>query len=270
GLGITNKMARFWPGAPTAFAVHQYTSMLGIAFAAYHMLVLIGDHFVDFSLPRLLTPFSIKYETLWVGLGQLCFYIWLAVVLSFYVRQKIGQKTWRMVHYANFVVYMMAFLHGIQSGTDSVTSSVRWYYWVSGFTLLVLAAYRIYDSFLKGKKFALPKFRFKFARAEKQVMDATSPTPTRPSIATRMKNLPLALLHSQSKQSIVAQGGEQLVKSISIQAEPEAPVQRPASETVEAEISQTAAVEQPMASAVPENVPVLADTIKESQVKEEA
>src|SRR5512138_1458204 len=82
GLGITNKMARLWPGAPTAFAVHQYTSLLGIAFAAYHALVLIGDHFVDFSLPRLLTPFSIEYETLWVGLGQLCFYVWLTVALS--------------------------------------------------------------------------------------------------------------------------------------------------------------------------------------------
>lgn len=43
GLGITNKMARLWPGAPTAFAIHEYVSLLG--------LVLMGDHFVDFSLP---------------------------------------------------------------------------------------------------------------------------------------------------------------------------------------------------------------------------
>src|SRR5512147_2522399 len=30
GLGITNKMARMWPGAPTAFAMHQFTSLLGL------------------------------------------------------------------------------------------------------------------------------------------------------------------------------------------------------------------------------------------------
>src|SRR3972149_1862379 len=26
GLGITNKMARLWPGAPAAFAIHEYVS----------------------------------------------------------------------------------------------------------------------------------------------------------------------------------------------------------------------------------------------------
>ena len=50
GLGITNKMARLWPGAPAAFAIHEYVSLLGLAFTAYHALVLMGDHFVDFSL----------------------------------------------------------------------------------------------------------------------------------------------------------------------------------------------------------------------------
>src|SRR5512141_465609 len=70
GIGITNKMVRLWPGAPTAFSVHQYTSILGLAFAAYHGLVLMGDHYTDFSLPRLVTPFSIAYKTFWIGLGQ--------------------------------------------------------------------------------------------------------------------------------------------------------------------------------------------------------
>ncbi len=35
GLGITNKMARLWPGAPAAFAIHEYVSLLGLAFAAF-------------------------------------------------------------------------------------------------------------------------------------------------------------------------------------------------------------------------------------------
>ena len=29
GLGITNKMARLWPGAPAAFALHEYVSLAG-------------------------------------------------------------------------------------------------------------------------------------------------------------------------------------------------------------------------------------------------
>ncbi len=122
GLGLTNKLARRWPGAPAAFAIHEYVSLLGLLFAVYHGLVLMGDHYVDFSLPRLLVPFSIKYEPFWVGLGQVAFYTWVIVLLSFYVRQYIGQKTWRMIHYANFVVYMMGLFHGLFSGTDGTAA----------------------------------------------------------------------------------------------------------------------------------------------------
>ena len=55
GLGITNKMARLWPGVPATFALHEYVSLLGLAFSIFHALVLLGDRaFVDtivLSLP---------------------------------------------------------------------------------------------------------------------------------------------------------------------------------------------------------------------------
>ncbi len=144
GLGLTNKLARRWPGAPAAFAIHEYVSLLGLFFAVYHGLVLMGDHFVDFSLPHLLVPFSIRYEPFWVGLGQLAFYLWVVVLLSFYVRQFIGQKTWRMIHFANFATYVMGLFHGLFSGTDGTAGWAHWYYGISGGTLLALMAYRIY------------------------------------------------------------------------------------------------------------------------------
>ncbi len=144
GLGLTNKLARRWPGAPAAFAIHEYVSLLGLLFAVYHGLVLMGDHYVDFSLPRLLIPFSIKYEPFWTGLGQAAFYTWIIVLLSFYVRQFIGQKTWRMIHYANFAIYMMGVLHGLFSGTDGTTSWAHWYYGISAGTLIALLVYRVY------------------------------------------------------------------------------------------------------------------------------
>ena len=42
GLLITNKISRTWPGAPAAFAVHEYVSLLGMAFAIFHALILLG------------------------------------------------------------------------------------------------------------------------------------------------------------------------------------------------------------------------------------
>jgi hypothetical protein len=212
GLGITNKMARLWPGAPSAFAIHQYTGLLGLAFAIYHGLVLMGDHFVDFSLPRLIVPFSIAYETIWVGLGQVCFYIWLLVVMSFYIRQRIGQKTWRMIHYANFIIYGMAFLHGVRSGTDSDVQWISWYFWLSGATLVVLLAYRIYELSLKNK-FPAASLNSVFAQGMilevkgitleiKEIFlewrDVAAEVLERESIVTRFKNLPILLERLQT------------------------------------------------------------------------
>lgn len=144
GLGITNKMARLWPGMPATFAIHEYVSLLGLAFAVFHAIIILGDHYVNFTLLQLLIPFgTADYRPLWVGLGQLGFYIWAILALSFYIRPVIGQKTWRALHYASFATYVMALLHGIFSGTDAGVSWAQNYYWYSAGSLLFLLTYRI-------------------------------------------------------------------------------------------------------------------------------
>jgi predicted ferric reductase len=144
GLGISNKMARLWPGAPAAFAIHEYVSLLGLAFAAFHALILLGDHYINFTLAQIFLPFStVEYRATWVGIGQVGFYVWLIVALSFYVRSKIGQKAWRILHYLSFAMYLMGLIHGLFSGTDSSANWAERYYWISGGSLLFLLIYRI-------------------------------------------------------------------------------------------------------------------------------
>ena len=147
GIGISNKMARLWPGAPAAFAIHEYVSLLGLAFVLFHALILLGDHYIGFTLVQLLMPFSTSsYRPLWVGLGQIGFYLWLLVTISFYVRKGIGQKTWRAVHYISFLMYVLGLFHGIFSGTDSGVDWVQKFYWFSAGSLLFLLVYRILAS----------------------------------------------------------------------------------------------------------------------------
>ncbi len=144
GLSITNKMARLWPGAPASFAIHEYVSLLGLAFAIFHGLVLLGDHYINFTLTQIVMPFStVSYRPIWVGLGQIGFYIWVIVALTFYIRQIIGQKTWRLIHYLSFAMYLLGMVHGLLSGTDSPANWAQQYYWISGGSLLFLFVYRI-------------------------------------------------------------------------------------------------------------------------------
>jgi predicted ferric reductase len=154
GVGITNKMARLWPGAPAAFALHEYFSLLGLGFAAFHGLILLGDRFTNFSLAQILTPFATSgYHPFWVGLGQLGFYTWAIVTASFYVRKHIGQSTWRMLHFVSFFTFMAALFHGISSGTDTSLPWVQGFYWLTGGSLLFLTTARVVNSLvLRGEK----------------------------------------------------------------------------------------------------------------------
>lgn len=144
GVGVTNKLSARWPGLAKTNELHQYISILGLAFGLFHGLILVGDQYMNFSFWQIFLPFSTSnYRPLAVGLGQLAFYVWLVLVTSFYVRRKIGAKVWRSIHYASYFTYLAVLLHAILGGTDAGLPWVQWLYWVSGGLLLFLTVYRI-------------------------------------------------------------------------------------------------------------------------------
>lgn len=144
GISITNKMAQVWPGIPPAYEIHQYTSLLGLGLALFHALILTGDRYIAYTVVQVLVPFSsTSYRPFWVGLGQLGFYIWAAVTLSFYVRKRISKQTWRTIHYGSYASFLGVVLHGIFAGTDSAASWGYYMYWISCATLLFLTLYRV-------------------------------------------------------------------------------------------------------------------------------
>jgi len=150
GLGITNKLARLWPGGLTAFELHQAASLLGLDLVLFHGLILLGDHYMNFSLAQVLVPFATaSYRPLWTGLGQTGFYLFAIVSLSFYARRFIGHRTWRALHYLSFGVFALALAHGLLSGTDSSAPFVQGLYLTSSASLLFLTVYRVLISVSK-------------------------------------------------------------------------------------------------------------------------
>jgi predicted ferric reductase len=144
GLSITNKLARLWPGGPAATDLHQYSSLLGLAFGCLHGLLLTGDSYTNFTLTQVLLPFtSTQYRPVWVGLGQFGLYLGAVVAFSFYVRRFIGYRSWRLIHFGSFAVFALALLHGLFSGTDSTTLWAQGLYLSSGVSVLGLTLYRI-------------------------------------------------------------------------------------------------------------------------------
>ena len=147
GVAMTNKMAVVWPGIPPAYEIHQYTSLLGLGFAFFHAMILIGDHYMKFTLAQLLVPFaSASFKPEWVGVGQAAFYVWILVAFSFYFRGRIGKKAWRLIHFGSYLSFLGVLVHGIMSGTDASTAWAYYSYWASGASLLFLTVYRVLAS----------------------------------------------------------------------------------------------------------------------------
>jgi predicted ferric reductase len=144
GLMMTSKTARIWPGGPIAFDLHQHASLLGLAFALFHALVLLGDHYMAYTLAQLLIPFNGgSYRPLWVGVGQVGLYVMALVGFSFYIRKEIGRNLWRLIHFLSFALFIGSLVHGIQSGTDTGQWWSNAIYWSTGGSVLFMTFFRI-------------------------------------------------------------------------------------------------------------------------------
>jgi len=158
GLAMTSQLAAKGTTRAAIFEIHKFTSIMGLFFAIFHGLILTGDQFLHLGILNVLIPFTISsYRPLWVGLGQVAFYVWAILVLSFYVRRQITKKGWRLIHFASFATFLLALFHGITAGTDAGLFSMQSFYWVSGGLCIFLTIYRILNALLKNDQLISPQ-----------------------------------------------------------------------------------------------------------------
>lgn len=142
GLLLSSKLLDAVAHRPITFTLHQDLAAVGLGLSGIHGALLGLDRTVPASIGALAIPFATSYRPLWVGFGQLAFWISAAVVASFYLRRRIGQRAWRRLHYATFLAFVGATAHGIGAGTDS-SGPARWIYLGATVAVVFLLAYRI-------------------------------------------------------------------------------------------------------------------------------
>jgi sulfoxide reductase heme-binding subunit YedZ len=143
GLLLSTKVLDAIAHRPVSFALHQDLAAIGFGLAGVHVVLLGLDATVPFSFAEMLVPFVAPYQPFWVGVGQLTFYVVGIVIASFYVRRRIGQRTWRLLHYLTFLSFVGATAHGIMSGSDSGTAWAWWSYVGATALVVFLTGYRI-------------------------------------------------------------------------------------------------------------------------------
>ena len=141
GLVVSNKITDSIVHRTYTFEFHQFISLLAIGFMVLHILVLMLDHYLPFSALQILVPFTSTYRPLWVGLGVISFYLILLVTGTFYIRQRIGIKAFRIIHVLSLAAYISVTLHAIYAGTDSPLSSIQLLYKGSFLSVFFLTVY---------------------------------------------------------------------------------------------------------------------------------
>ncbi len=125
-------------------ALHEFTSLMALTFAFLHAAILRADTYLQPTWWHIWVPFAFEpYRPLAVALGQIGLYLLAVVVGSFYIRRRIGARTWRLLHYTTFVLYGLVLLHAIAAGTDSAYRLGRTLYLLSGGSVLFLTYVRI-------------------------------------------------------------------------------------------------------------------------------
>ena len=141
GLAVTSKYLDGMLERLFTYDFHEFISLLSVAFTLVHVLVLLLDHYMPYSLAQILVPFISSYRPFWVGVGVIAFYIIILVTVTFYLRNKIGRRTFRVIHVFSLLGYIGVTLHGYYTGTDTALPSMQILYKVTGLAVLFLTVY---------------------------------------------------------------------------------------------------------------------------------
>jgi DMSO/TMAO reductase YedYZ heme-binding membrane subunit len=70
-------------------------------------------------LAGLVVPGASPYRPAAVAAGVVAAELMALVYVSFFLRRWIGARNWRRLHWATYLLFLLATVHGFASGTDS-------------------------------------------------------------------------------------------------------------------------------------------------------
>lgn len=141
GIILTSKIVKEWVPAPVSLALHNYLSWNAIGLTILHAVLLLFSDFFNYSLMNLLVPFTGPFMPFWVGLGIIGLYLMVLTSVTFYLIQRIGQKTFRAIHYLSYLAFVGVTLHSWVAGTDNgILGNL---YLGSGLLVVFLTSYRV-------------------------------------------------------------------------------------------------------------------------------
>ncbi len=129
-----------WRLSRRLFPWHENLWIFVLAFLCAHIVTIIVDPWAGVGLAGAFIPGLSSYRSSAVALGTLGLYALLITGLSARYTRRLPSGMWLKIHRLALVVFGLAWLHGVMSGTDAV--ALRAMYIATGVVVIAAAAYR--------------------------------------------------------------------------------------------------------------------------------
>jgi sulfoxide reductase heme-binding subunit YedZ len=126
-LGIATRGAVRLAAMPrfATLALHRSMSLLSVVFIGVHVASAVIDSYAQVRLVSVFVPFTASHRSLLVGLGAIAVDLTLALIVTGLLRERIGRRTWRAIHWTAYATWPVAFIHAVGMGTDTSSLWLR-------------------------------------------------------------------------------------------------------------------------------------------------
>lgn len=135
-LAVARSQSARWPRFLTV-ELHRNLALLSVAFLALHIVTSILDPFTSLGIAAAIVPLASSYRPLAVALGVISADLTIAVILTSLLRDRIGQRTWRAIHWASYASWPLAVAHTITAGSDAFA---LWMLGITGVCVVAVGA----------------------------------------------------------------------------------------------------------------------------------
>jgi sulfoxide reductase heme-binding subunit YedZ len=109
-----------WPRFVTV-GLHRNVTLLVLAFLALHVGTTVLDTYTSIPATAAVIPFASSYKAPWLGLGAVAVDLLIAVLMTSLLRDRLGFRVWRGLHWLAYACWPVALIHGLGTGTDRRT-----------------------------------------------------------------------------------------------------------------------------------------------------
>ena len=120
-LGVATRSARPLFALPRfgVADVHRFVALAGTLLVGLHMGLLFMDPYAKLKLIDFVVPFLGSYRPIWQGLGTVAVDLLIVIVVTSLLRQRLGVRTFRVIHWTTYLLWPIAMAHALGNGTDT-------------------------------------------------------------------------------------------------------------------------------------------------------